>query len=98
LGYSAELKRRQAEFEKEVSTGKQDDGKVLTTEQRDQDKDDLLNYKSFADKAASLHRTYPTLVYVDSLTFYHGGREFRFVSVTGDAKGTTVLYLPKEKS
>jgi cyclase len=42
-------------------------------------------------------RTYPTLTYADNLILYHGGREFRFLSVPGDAEGTTVLYLPKEK-
>jgi cyclase len=97
LRFGAELKRRQAAFEKEVSTGKQDDGSILTQEQRSQDEDDLANYKSFVEEAAGLHRTYPTLVYPESLTLYHGGREFHFMSVTGDAEGTTVLYLPKEK-
>jgi cyclase len=97
LRFVAELKRRQAAFEKEVGTGKQDDGSILTPEQRNQDEDDLVTYKSFVDEAAGLHRTYPTLVYPESLTLYHGGREFRFMSVTGDAEGTTVLYLPKEK-
>ena len=42
-------------------------------------------------------RTYPTLTYIDKLTLHHGEREFRFMSVVGDAHGTTVLYLPKEK-
>ncbi|PWT89367.1 MAG: hypothetical protein C5B55_11535 [Blastocatellia bacterium] len=45
----------------------------------------------------NLKRIYPTLTYFDKLTLHHGGREFRFISVTGDAEGTTVLYLPKEK-
>jgi glyoxylase-like metal-dependent hydrolase (beta-lactamase superfamily II) len=42
-------------------------------------------------------RTYPTLTYSDKLTFRHGGREFCFLSMVGDARGTTVLYLPKER-
>src|SRR4029079_2831569 len=42
-------------------------------------------------------RTYPTLTYADRMTLRHGGREFQFISVTGDAAGTTVLYLPKER-
>lgn len=49
------------------------------------------------DEAVGLHRIYPTLTYADELTLHHGGREFRFMSVTGDAVGTTVLYLPREK-
>ena len=48
-------------------------------------------------EGANVQRTYPTLTYGDTLTLYHGGREFRFMSVVGDADGTTVLYLPKEK-
>jgi glyoxylase-like metal-dependent hydrolase (beta-lactamase superfamily II) len=44
-----------------------------------------------------VHRTYPTLTYTDRMTLRHGGREFQFISVTGDAQATTVLYLPREK-
>jgi len=95
--FSAEVKRLQTALDKEISTGKQEDGTALTPEQRSQDEADLRDYKSFAEEALSLHRTYPTLTYVDNLTLYHGGREFRFISVSGDAEGTTALYLPKEK-
>jgi glyoxylase-like metal-dependent hydrolase (beta-lactamase superfamily II) len=95
--FSRELKRREAAVQEEVRTGKQSDGTALTPEQRSQDDDDLQTYKSFVEESVNLHRTYPTLTYVDRLTLYHGGREFRFMSVTGDAEGTTVLYLPKEK-
>lgn len=95
--FSAELKKRQAEFEDETRKGKQQDGTVITPGQHRQAEDDLQNYKTFVDEELSLHRIYPTLAYVDNLTLNHGGREFRFMSVTGDAEGTTVLYLPKEK-
>jgi cyclase len=91
------LKRRQSALDQKISTGKQDDGTALTPEQRAQDEEDLLNYKSFAEESLNLHRVYPTLLYEDHLTLYHGGREFRFTSVTGDAEGTTALFLPKEK-
>ncbi len=53
--------------------------------------------ESSSPKLMKVKRTYPTLTYTDQLTFYHGGREFRFSSMVGDADGTTVLYLPKEK-
>lgn len=95
--FSAELKRVQTALQTEISTGKQEDGTALTAEQRRQDEHDALDYQSFVEEQLALHRTYPTLTYVDKLTLYHGGREFRFMSVTGDAEGTTVLYLPKEK-
>lgn len=93
--FSAELKKRQKEFEEQ--TKKDQPGTAPTPEQRRQIEDDLQNYKSFVDEALALHRIYPSLTYVDKLTLNHGGREFRFISVTGDAEGTTVLYLPKEK-
>lgn len=66
-------------------------------EQRKQDQEDLDNYRTFVEESRTLRRVYPTLTYVNTLTLRHGGREFRFMSVTGDAEGTTVLYLPKEK-
>jgi glyoxylase-like metal-dependent hydrolase (beta-lactamase superfamily II) len=37
------------------------------------------------------------MVYNHKLVLNHGGREFQFLSMTGDAEGTTVMYLPKEK-
>lgn len=95
--YAAELKNRQTALDEEVRTGKQADGSVLTAEQRRQDEQDLFDYKTFVDESVHLHRTYPTLMYADNLTIVHGGREFRFKSFTGDAEGTTVLYLPAEK-
>ena len=95
--FRTELNGVQTTLEKEMSTGKEDDGTVLTPEQRRKEEDDVRDYKSFVDEAVSLRRVFPTLTYVDKLTLYHGGREFRFISMTGDAEGTTVLYLPKEK-
>ena len=53
--------------------------------------------RDFTAEALTVKRTYPTLTYGDSLTLRHGGREFRFLSMVGDARGTTVLYLPKER-
>ena len=37
------------------------------------------------------------MTYSEALTLRHGGREFRFLSVVGDARGSTVLYMPNEK-
>jgi glyoxylase-like metal-dependent hydrolase (beta-lactamase superfamily II) len=37
------------------------------------------------------------MAYRDSLIIYNGRREYRLISVTGDATGSTVLYLPAEK-
>jgi cyclase len=67
------------------------------TAQIRKDVDELKLYREYAAEAVAVHRTYPTLTFSDSLTLYHGGREFHLASVTGDAVGTTVLYLPKER-
>lgn len=95
--FRAELQRRKANLETEIQSGKAADGTPLTSEQKRLDESDVHDYASFVDEATSLHRVFPTLTYLDHLTLHHGGREFRFLSVTGDAEGTTVLYLPKEK-
>lgn len=95
--YTEELRKDQADFEKESSTGKGSDGTGLTPEQRRKDEDDLRLEREFIAEALKVQRTYPTLTYNDKLTLHHGGREFRFMSMVGDARGTTVLYLPKEK-
>jgi len=95
--FAETLKAMETALEKEIATGKQADGTDLAAEQRRRDTNDVRDYRSFVDEMSTLRRVYPTLVYRDQLTLLHGGREFRFMSVTGDAEGTTVLYLPKEK-
>lgn len=42
-------------------------------------------------------RVLPTIAYRDTLVLWSGTREFRLISVTGDATGSTVLYLPRER-
>jgi cyclase len=91
------LRKDQADLDKEVSSGKDPDGTPLTSEQRRKDEDDVRLEREFVTEALMVKRTYPTLTYSDKLTLRHGGREFRFMSMVGDADGTTVLYLPKEK-
>jgi len=91
------LEGQRKAFEAEVRSGKQDDGTALTPAQRKQDEADLHDYATFVAEQKTLHRVYPTLTFGDALTFFHGGREFRFLNVTGDAEGTAALYLPKEK-
>ncbi len=95
--FTETLKAMEMAVGKETATGKLADGTDLSSERRRRDENDLRDYRSFVDEMTNLHRIYPTLVYRDQLTLLHGGREFRFMSVTGDAEGTTVLYLPNEK-
>jgi cyclase len=91
------LKKAEGVLEKEVSTGKASDGSALTPEQRRQDEEDVRLLRDWVAELMTVKRTYPTLTYQETLTLRHGGREFRFFNMVGDATGTTVLYLPKEK-
>ena len=95
--FRGELSRMETALAKEIGTAKKDDGTTLTPEQLQQDKRDVQDYRSFVEEAVNLQRVYPTTTYSNRLTLRDGEREFRFLSVTGDAPGTTVLYLPKEK-
>jgi glyoxylase-like metal-dependent hydrolase (beta-lactamase superfamily II) len=95
--FKSDLRNDQLDLEKEISTGKQSDGTPLTAEQRRKDEDEMRLERDFITEALAVHRTYPTITYEKELTLYRGEREFRFMSVVGDARGTTVLYLPKEK-
>jgi cyclase len=91
------LHKAQADLEKEVSSGKNADGSDLTPEKRHKDEENVHLLSGWVDELMDVKRTYPTLTYVDHLTLRHGGREFRLFSITGDATGTTALYLPREK-
>lgn len=83
--YTEGLRKDQADFEKELSTGKESDGTALTAEQRRKDEDNLRLEGEYIAEALKVRRTYPTLTYNDELTLHHGGREFRFKSMVGDA-------------
>jgi cyclase len=95
--FTNNLRKDQAELEKAESASKNSDGQLLTDVQRIKDENDVRLERDFVAEAVTVNRTYPTLTYTDKLTLRHGGREFLFMSMVGDADGTTVLYLPKEK-
>src|SRR5262249_51114126 len=48
----------------------------------------------FAAEIEALPRVLPNDVYRDELTLWSGRRELRLMSLTGDATGSTVLFLP----
>lgn len=81
----------------QLTSGTLKDGTALTPELRRQIELELQQVRDMIAEQLKLKRTYPTLTYTDRLTMHHGGRELRFISVTGDAGGTTVLYLPQDK-
>jgi cyclase len=51
----------------------------------------------FEQEMAATPRVLPNLAYRDTLIFWSGTREFRLFRETGDASGSTVLYLPRER-
>jgi glyoxylase-like metal-dependent hydrolase (beta-lactamase superfamily II) len=89
--------RRRARLDTLIRTGKAADGSPFTEEARREAEANLARVEAFAREMATVTHVLPTVAYRDSLTFYRGPREFRLFSATGDATGSTVLYLPKEK-
>jgi cyclase len=80
-----------------ITKGEASPGVPLTADRRAALDLELQHVRDMIAEQLKLKRTYPNLTYTDRLTMHRGGREFQFISVTGDAAGTTVLYLPKEK-
>ena len=96
-GLNTQVARQRAALDTAVQTGKQRDGSPLTAEARRTIEKDIAETAAFAAEVANVKRVLPTIAYNDSLVLWSGGREFRLISVTGDATGSTVLYLPAEK-
>lgn len=81
----------------QFAANKRPDGSPITPELKRQIELELQQIRDLTTEQLKVRRTYPTLTYTDRMTLRHGGRELQFISVTGDAQGTTILYLPKEK-
>ena len=81
----------------QFASGRRPDGTPLTPQLRKQITLELQQIRDLVAEQLKVRRTFPTLTYTDRLTLRHGGRELQFMSVTGDAGGTTILYLPTEK-
>jgi glyoxylase-like metal-dependent hydrolase (beta-lactamase superfamily II) len=97
FGLNNSVTRGRASLDSAVRSGKKSDGTRLTAEDRRKQETDIAETADFAAEVASTPRILPTLAYRDSLVLWSGKREFRLISVTGDATGSTVLYLPAEK-
>jgi cyclase len=96
-GLNASVVRSRAALDSAIKSGKQRDGTPLTAEARRASEKDIAETAAFAAEVAAIPRVLPTIAYNDSLVLWSGRREFRLISVTGDATGSTVLYLPAEK-
>ena len=57
----------------------------------------LARYADFVREMTAVRRVLPNTVYGDRLTLHEAGREIRLLAMDGDAAGSTVLWLPKER-
>lgn len=96
-GLNTQVARQRAALDTAVRTGKQRDGSPLTADARQTMEKDIAETAAFATEVSNVKRVLPNIAYNDSLVLWSGGRELRLISVTGDATGSTVLYLPAEK-
>lgn len=91
------LAQRREELAAAIKTGRLADGSPLTPEIRSRKEASIAMASQFAAEITALPRVLPNLVYRDEMTFWSGRREFRLMSLTGDATASTVLYLPGHK-
>jgi cyclase len=91
------LQRQRDELAEAIKTGKLSDGSPLTPAIRAEKENAIALREQFAAEVAALPRVLPNVVYTDEMSFWSGKREFRLMSVTGDATASTVLYLPDRK-
>ena len=96
-GLNTAVARQRAALDTAIRRGKQRDGSPLTTEARQKAEKEIAETAAFATEVANVKRVLPTIAFSDSLVLWSGSREYRLISVTGDATGSTVLYLPAEK-
>jgi glyoxylase-like metal-dependent hydrolase (beta-lactamase superfamily II) len=88
------LSRMREELAAAIKTGKLPDGSPLTPAARARREAGIQMGSQFAEEVSALPRVLPNVVYRNEMTFWSGRRELRLMSVTGDATGSTVLYLP----
>src|SRR5262245_43628896 len=93
-GLVIEGRKRRDDLAAAIQSGKLADGSPLTPEIRAQKEERLAQREQFVAEVLALPRVLPNVVYQDEMTFWMGRREFRLMSVTGDATASTVLYLP----
>src|SRR5688572_15115054 len=94
---SAGAARAKATLDTALAKGKLADGSALTPERRRQLENNLAESVALGAELSGTRQVLPTVTYTDHLQFRRGAREFRLFSATGDASGSTVLYLPRER-
>jgi glyoxylase-like metal-dependent hydrolase (beta-lactamase superfamily II) len=93
----AGVDRQREALESAIRTGRLADGSPLTEAVRHAKEASLAEATAFAAEVEALPRVLPDLVFRDELTFWSGKRELRLSTATGDATGSAVLYLPRER-
>ncbi len=96
-GTRAGLARSREALAAAITTGRTSDGAVLTDDRRREQEREIAETSRFVDEVLAIPRVLPDVVFRDELTFWRGAREFRLFSMTGDATGSAVLYLPAER-
>lgn len=91
------LPQRREELAAAVRTGQLKDGSPLTAEARERMEAGIVVREQFVTEVKALPRVLPNVAYRGEMTLWSGRRELRLMSVTGDATGSTVLYLPGSK-
>jgi len=84
-------------LEESIKSGKKADGSAFTAEDRAASERELTEVVTFSEELASTPRVLPTLAFRDTMSFWRGKREYRLLEMTGDATGSAVLFLPRER-
>jgi cyclase len=85
------------EIDKELKSGRTSDGRRLTSTDREEMQSELALGGRFLAEFKATHSKLPTLTFGDTLTLFHGGREFRFFRLPGHTAGDVAVFLPGEK-
>ena len=80
-----------------IRTGRLEDGSVLTAQARERMEAEIATREQFVAEVKALPRVLPNVAFHGEMTLWSGRRELRLMSVTGDATGSTVLYMPGSK-
>ena len=96
-GLRQQATRERAALDSAIRTGREADGTPLTPEERRKREADLRQTSDFAAEVTAVPRVLPTMAFRDSLILWSGRREYRLLSVTGDATASAVLWLPAER-
>jgi cyclase len=92
-----ESAQAEQEIKKALKSGKTPAGRTLESKDRDDLQSQLGQQTQFLTEYKTTHATLPTLTFGDTLTLYHGGREFLFLHLVGHTGGDMALLLPAEK-